>query len=58
LDFLFIRLVPVNLIDMTNISKQPGKYTKPTALLDMTLDSKSGNIYEKEAGFCYGNGVS
>ena len=48
----------MNLIDMTNISKQPGKYTKPTALLDMTLDRKSGNIYEKEAGFCYGNGVS
>ena len=66
LDFLFIRLVPMNLMDLIfiNISKQPlsrnaGKYTRPTASSHILLDSKSGNIfYKKEAGFCYGNRVS
>ena len=39
-NFLFIRLVPMNLMDMINIS------------------AANQTIYEKEAGFCYGNGVS
>lgn len=64
LDFLFIGLVPMNLMDLIclsikqMLSRNAGKYNRPTASSHMILDIKSGDRYEKGAGFCYGNGAS